>query len=191
MIKTLAAIAATLLFTFSTSVLAANAPPRHEVVETITIAAPIDEVWATVKDFDSLHTWHPMIKSTEASGGNAKGAMRTLTLEDGNTIVEELQKFNEDKMSFKYAIKEMSSVGSLDDHGEAVAIPVVPVSKYIAFITVKAVDGGSEVTWKGKFYRAYNGHHEVPKEVGDEVAVDTVTAIYQSGLNNLKAMLEK
>ena len=174
------------------AVMAANAPPRHTVEEKVVINADAAKVWDAVKNFDSLHTWHPAVKSTEASGGNEAGATRTITLEDGETVSEELKTFSEDGMKYKYSIKEMSSTGTVEDHGETLEIPVIPVNKYISFITVKAVDGGTEVSWKAKFYRAYHGHSkEVPAEMGDEIAVKTVTAIYKAGLENLKGMLEK
>jgi mxaD protein len=171
--------------------IAANAPPRHTVEEKIVINADPATVWAAVKDFNSFHVWHPAVKATESTGPNEKGTQRTLTLEDGNTITEELQVFKEEGMTYKYAIKAMSSVGTVDDHGETLEIPVIPVNKYISFVTVKAVDGGSEVIWKAKFYRAYHGHHDVPEALGDDAAVNAVTAVYQAGLTNLKSMLEK
>ena len=180
-----------MLMVIPVAVIAANAPPRHTVEEKITINAEPSQVWDVVKDFGNLQAWHPAVKSTESTGGNEKGTRRTLTLQDGATIVEELQNFKEDKMTYKYAIKEMSSVGTVDDHGESLEIPVIPVSKYISFITVKAVDGGSEVSWKGKFYRVYHGHHDVPDALGDDVAVKAVTDVYQAGLANLKSLLEK
>ncbi len=169
----------------------ATAPPRHTVEEKIVINADPAAVWAAVKDFDSIHNWHPAIAATEATGGNEPGAMRTLTLGDGNTITEELKTFNEDKMMLKYSIKKMSAVGTVDDNGEALDIPVVPVAKYVSFITVKAVDGGTEVSWKAKFTRAYKGNNDVPAELGDDVAVQAVTDIYKAGLENLKTMLGK
>ncbi|PHS25581.1 MAG: polyketide cyclase [Methylophaga sp.] len=179
------------LLTLPVVVMAATAPTRHVVEEKIVINADPAAVWEVVKDFDGIHNWHPAITATEATGGNEPGASRTITLADGNTITEELKTFSEEKQSFKYSIKNMSSVGTIDDHGETLDIPVIPVAKYVSFITVKAVDGGTEVTWKAKFTRAYGGHHEVPAELGDEVAVKAVTDIYKAGLGNLKAMLEK
>ncbi len=169
----------------------AHGAPRLKVVEEITINATPETVWNAVKDFDSLHKWLPPVKSSQAQGGNEKGATRTLTLENGGTIDEVLKKFDAEKMTVMYAITGMSSAGEVDDHGQPHEIPVVPVSKYKAWISVTATDGGSNVKWMGKFFRAYHGKHEPPAELGDKVAKDTISAIYKSGLENLKAQLEK
>jgi len=166
--------------------------PRLKVVEEITINAEPAKVWEAVKNFDSLHTWHPAIKSTEAKGGNDKGATRTLTLESGGTIDEELKKFDAEKMTVMYAITGMSAAGEVDDHGHPHEVPVVPVSKYKAWISVTAADGGSKVKWMGKFFRAYHGKSDhPPEELGDKVAKETISSIYTSGLESLKAQLEK
>lgn len=179
------------LFFIPMVTIAANAPPRHTVEEKVMINADPAAVWEMVKNFDSLHVWHPAVVSSEATGGNEPGATRVLTLGEDVTISEELKTFKEDKMTYKYRIVEMSSVGTVDDEGETLDIPVVPVNKYISFVTVKAVDGGSEVIWKGKFFRAYTGHHDVPEAIGDEAAVKAVTGVYRAGLDNLKTMMEK
>src|SRR6266566_4556165 len=66
----------------------ADAPKTIRVSETVEIKAPIDKVWATVRDFDSLNKWHPGFASDElVSGGNGQvGAVRKLTIKDRPTI---------------------------------------------------------------------------------------------------------
>ena len=169
----------------------AHGAPRITVTESIEINAEPATVWAAVKNFDSAHTWIPAIASTEASGGNEKGATRTLTLQNGATIKEELNKFSEDKMSYNFEITDISSVGEVDDHGEKHEVPAFPVSKFKAWITVSAVDGGSKVTWKAKFFRAYHGSHHPPKELDDDAAKNAVTGFISSTLASLKKQLEK
>lgn len=180
-----------LLWVLPVVAFAATAPPRHTVEEKIIINAEPAVVWEAVKNFDSMHNWHPAVASTEVTGGNEVGAIRTLTLEDGNTVTEELKTFKDEQMTLKYSIKKMSAAGTVDDNGETLDIPVLPVAKYVAFITVKAVEGGAEVIWKAKFTRAYGGNNEVPAELGDDVAVEAVTGLFRAGLENLKSMLEK
>jgi len=165
--------------------------PRITVTEEVTINAAPEKVWEAIKDFDNLHAWLPPIKSTKASGGNEVGATRTLTTQSDSTIDETLKKFDNDKMSMMYAITAMSTVGEVDDHGEMHEIPAVPVSKYKAWLSVKAVDGGSKVTWKAKFFRAYHGKGHPPVELDDKAAKNAITGIFKSGLDNLKMQLEK
>ena len=165
--------------------------PRLQVEETIVINAAPADVWNAIKNFDSIDNWHPAIKSTKASG-NEVDATRTLTLDNGGTIDETLLKVDNEKMMMNYKITAMSNAGEIDDHGKPHEIPVVPVSKYKAWLTVKADGTGSKVSWKGKFFRAYHGHETVPpKELDDNTAKSAISGIYKAGLENLKAQLEK
>jgi len=165
--------------------------PRLQVKESITINAAPATVWETIKNFDSLHQWHPAVKSTEATGGNEAGATRTLTLEGGATIEEVLKKFDAEKMTVMYAITKISAAGEVDDDGHPHEVPAVPVSKYKSWLSVQATDGGSKVSWKGKFFRAYHGKHTPPVELNDETAKNAISGIYKAGLENLKTQLEK
>src|ERR1700733_1322039 len=82
--------------------LAYAAPKQLKVVETVTINAPVDKVWATVKDFDSLDKWHPGIAKDEIVKGsnNKPGAVRSLSIKDGPVIKEQLLSFSDATHSF-------------------------------------------------------------------------------------------
>jgi mxaD protein len=176
---------------FMPALVLAHGAPRLQVTEQITINAAPEKVWAVVKDFGGLASWHPMIDASEATG-NDKGATRKLTLAGGGTIDEVLKKVDDGKMTVMYAITGMSNAGEIDDHGKPHEVPVVPVSKYKAWMSVTAKDGGSEVKWWGKFFRAYHGKSDhPPAELGDKAAKEAITGIYKSGLESLKAQLEK
>ena len=57
------------------------------------VPASAEAVWAHVRDFDSLPTWHPAITASELTGGGSGaevGAVRRLTLGDGGIVVERL-----------------------------------------------------------------------------------------------------
>jgi len=168
----------------------AHGASRLQVEETVMINADADTVWNMVKDFDSLHTWHPAIISTAAQGGNEVGATRTLTLGNDATISETLKKFNDQSMSYMYQIDEMSSVGQVDIEGEMYDIPAVPVSKYKAWVTVEAEGDQTKVIWLAKFFRGYTGNHHEPKELNDETATNAIQGIFRSGLDTLKAKIE-
>ncbi|MCX4190386.1 SRPBCC family protein [Methylophaga sp. OBS3] len=167
----------------------AHGASRIEVNESITINAEPAKVWAVVKDFDSLHKWHPAIEATEATG-NDVGATRVLTLKDGSTITETLKKFDNENMSYMYQIEEMSKVGEIEYEGHTFEVPAVPVSKYKSWVTVEADGAGTKVTWVGKFFRAYTGNHHEPKELNDETAKAAITGIYKAGLESVKASVE-
>ena len=155
----------------------AHGPSRQKVVIEEHIAAPPDKVWQRVRDFHDM-SWHPAVANTEGSGGNTVGASRTLTLGNGGKIFETLEKYDDGKRSFFYRIK-------------SVDVKVLPVTNYSSWVSVKADDsGGSIVTWKGAFYRGYP-NNDPPPELNDQAAVDAVTAVYSSGLANLKSLLQE
>ena len=149
----------------------AAAPPLT-ASKTITIDASAAKVWHMAKDFNGLNTWHPAVATDEIVEGknNTVGAVRLLTLKGGGTIKEKLLAFDPAGRSFKYAILE----------------GVLPVSGYTSTLAVKSAGKDkSSVTWTGHFKRKNVGDNPADKE-NDKTAVDTMSGVYQAGLDNLK-----
>ena len=166
----------------------AHGPVRQKIKEVVKINAPADKVWGIIKNFDDL-SWLPAADGTKGDGGNKKGATRVITLKDGGTITEELKKYDDKKMSYKYKIKDMSIVKTIQHSGKEEKIPVLPVSNYAASITVKSKGGGSEVTWKAGYYRGYMNNNP-PKELNEDAANSAVGGVLKAGLANLKKLAE-
>lgn len=167
----------------------AHGPTRQQVQETIFINAAPEKVWAMVKDFGGLHNWHPAVASTELK--DDKTRVLTLNTEGNPTITEELGKVDDEKMMLIYKIVDMSVVKTITFNSKDTPYYTLPVNNYKAWLTVTAKDGGSEVKWKGKFYRSFMDNPPVPEGQADQDAVDAITGVYTSGLNNLKAIMEK
>lgn len=153
----------------------AHGPTRQKVVKKIEINAPADKVWAVVGNFQDLN-WHPAVAKTEGEGGNDKGAKRTLTLEGGGVIHEQLILSDPEKMMVKYEITDVD-------------VKVLPVNNYSSRITVKANGDTTTVIWWGAFYRGFM-NNDPPPELNEEAAVKAVTGIYTTGLEALKKKLE-
>jgi hypothetical protein len=153
----------------------AHGPTRQKVTETIEINAPADKVWSVIGNFQDM-SWHPLVTKTEGEGGSNAGAKRTLTLEGGGIIKEELLDVDAAEMKLKYKIAEVD-------------VKVLPVNNYSAWLSVAEEGGKSVVTWKGAFYRGYMNNNP-PPELNDEAAVKAVKGVYRSGLDNLKKVLE-
>jgi hypothetical protein len=153
------------------------APPKQlKVVETTTIKAPLDKVWAAVKDFDSLDKWHPAVAKDEILKGtnNHPGAVRALSIKDGPVIKEKLLSFSDATHSFSYKVTDTP----------------FPIKDYVSILHVKAnKDGTTLVRWSGTFKRK-NPAANPPDAESDEAGVKLITGIYQSGLANLKKMVE-
>ena len=154
---------------------AAHGPSPQKVEKTIVIKAAPAKVWAVVKDFGNMHAWHPAIASTKLEK-KGEETFRTLTLKDGGTIYEKLRTADDADMKLKYEIVD----------------GVAPVADYNSFIQVTAGPGAGEstVTWVGRFYRTYKLNPPIPAGQDDETAVKFVTGVYDSGLANLKKVVE-
>lgn len=167
----------------------AHGPSRQQVKETITINASPEKVWAMVKDFGALDKWHPAVKSVEMKGDKTR--ILTLGSEGNPTITEELQSVNDEKMMLTYKIIDMSVVKTITFNSKDTPYFTLPVATYKSWITVKAVDGGSEVQWKSKFYRSFMDNPPVPEGQGDKDAVNSIKGVITAGLENLKVVMEK
>lgn len=150
--------------------------PVLRVRKTVAIEASADKVWDAAKNFDGLNTWHPAVATDEIVSGknNRAGAVRLLTLKGGGTIKEQLLSFDSKARKFRYKILE----------------GVLPVSDYSSTFMVKSTGRNkSEAIWAGWFKRKDTSAHPAAN-ADDKTAVDAVSGVYQSGLDNLKKIVE-
>ena len=175
--------AALMLFTGLAS---AHGPVRGKLTATLSIDAPAAKVWDVIKNYNDM-SWHPMIKSVDG-GDNNKGSVRTLHLQSGGTIKEELKSHEDAKMAYKYKIVDMSSTGTIKHAGQDEEIPVLPVGNYAAELSVSDKGGKAEVEWVATYYRAYVNNNP-PAELNEEAADKAVTEVLSSGLEALSRKL--
>ncbi len=152
----------------------AHGPTRQKVVETVRIAAPASAVWAKIKSFDALKDWHPAVEASPADKGNSEGSVRQVRLKGGGTLVEALERYDDAAMRYSYRAKDGGAL---------------PVTNYTSTLSVSGDGSSAVVEWRGAFYRGYP-NNDPPPDKNDEAAVKAVTAVYQSGLANLKKLVE-
>jgi len=153
----------------------AHGPTRQKTEQKVEINAPADKVWAAVGNFQDM-SWLGIVEKTEGTGGNDKGAKRTLTLKGGAKVEEELNQYAADKMMYSYRITNVD-------------VKVLPVSNYSSKIIVKGEGDKTTVTWDGAFYRGYP-NNDPPPELSDEAALKAVSGLYAQGLQDLKKKVE-
>lgn len=130
----------------------------------IDIAAPADQVWASIGGFDNLPLWLKVVASSTLEDG---GRIRRLVTGDGSIIVERLLSFDEAARRFTY---------------EHVTAPD-PVTGYVATMTVsETTKDQSRVTWSSSF---------TPTGLSTAEATAHFEAIYQKGLSDLKMLIEQ
>ena len=131
-----------------------------EVVVNGTVSAPLEKVWAIVRDFGDL-SW-ARIHDTKLEGEGV-GAVRTFTSTGGDLVVQErLEHLDEAAHHLSY---------SLIDAG------VIPWTSYLAHIRLSSVDGHTHVEWWGTFE---------PRNVTEEQASGIVRSIYENGIRSLQ-----
>lgn len=163
MLKTLikTTVSAALLATAMTS-FAGNL----NVSKDVTVNASPDTTWKMIGDFNHLDVWHPVVISSELTHDKTNN-VRLLTLANGATITEKEVSRDDAKRSYTYAIVESP----------------LPIANYVSTISVSpTADGKSTVTWRSSFDA---------DGVTDEEAINTITGIYDAGLNNLDKHFNK
>lgn len=166
--KSVMAVGLFSLMFHSVGSLAANAEPLT-VVKSIEIHADASKVWLTVSKFGDLGAWHPAVAKTELVSGSEGqvGAKRSLTLQDGGKINETLTQFDAAKHQYQYVIND----------------GVLPVKDYVSSVRVMTNGAGSSiVVWESHFLPNASGN--------DKLASDTIKAVYEAGLNQLKKIQE-
>lgn len=107
------------------------------------INAPVQRVWAEVRDFNALPNWNPAIVESEIEGGQSAdevGCIRSFTLADGTHVRERLLSLDDSRYCFTYNFEK----------------PAFPVKNYRAGMDLIPVSktGGTFVQWWAEFDEA-------------------------------------
>ena len=141
------------------------------VFRSMIIDAPIDIVWAAVRDFDGVSNWNPgVVKATlEAGAPTATGTIRRLDIADGTVFRETLLTHSDRDHFYTYDILECP----------------LPVCGYISthrFIPITHM-GQTLGIWESWFECAPDDATDMQQVVGD--------AIYIGGMTGLNAYLKE
>jgi len=135
------------------------------------INAPMAKVWETIRPFDSLGVWHPMVAKCfmeEDQPNNALGAIRNIKLkEDGGIVRETLLAISDLSPTIVYDIIESP----------------MPVENYIA--TIRLYD----VTESNQTYAHWEVVFDTSEDQKEEM-IDTLQDVFRSGFVELNRILE-
>ncbi|MGZ5602178.1 MAG: SRPBCC family protein, partial [Methylobacter sp.] len=99
-------LALTLLsFLLFPAVVLAHGPTPQKAKESVTINAPVDTTWNAIKQFDDIASWHPDVKASSGDGKNASDGTRTITLQNGGQMVENLDFYSDKDHEYNYRLK--------------------------------------------------------------------------------------
>ncbi|MBW4023971.1 MAG: SRPBCC family protein [Proteobacteria bacterium] len=134
------------------------------------IDAPVERVWAAIRDFGALASWHPALDRSEIEGGgdpDVVGCIRKLELKGGAVARERLLMLDDSRYTFAYNFET----------------PAFPIDNYVATVELIPVTNGDRTfaQWTGMF-------DPRPDEEGDFVDVIS-NAVFASGWTALAERL--
>ena len=131
------------------------------------IAGPADQVWARIRDFNGLPTWHPSIRESQIEGGEPSdkvGCVRDFYLQNGDRIRERLLGLSDYDMFCTYSILESP----------------MPLENYVATIRLTPITDGDRTfaEWTAEFDCAIENETDLVEGIGGNV--------FQTGFDSLK-----
>ncbi|MFT3987511.1 SRPBCC family protein [Aestuariivirga sp.] len=138
---------------------------------TITISsvidAPIDAVWARIRDFNGLPSWHPRMVESRIEDGKAAsdiGCVRNFKVVSGATIREKLLAFSDTDHLVSYSIIETPQ----------------PISNHTATLQLRPVTDGN------KTFAEWTATFDSPADQAEAVAKGMGENVFQGGFTALK-----
>lgn len=141
-----------------------------KVCQSTIIDAPIDEVWAILRDFNGHDRWHPAIAFSEIEGGepvDAVGSVRHFRLNDGDELREQLLALSDKDRRLSYCLLEAP----------------LPLMGYVASVRLKPVTDGNATFWE------WRSEFNPPAHRRDELVRLVAEGIYQAGFTAVRYLL--
>ena len=104
---------------------------RVDIRRSTVIGAPVEAVWAVLRDFNGHGAWHPAVSTSAIENGEASdqvGCVRNFRLKDGSRIREQLLFLSDATRGFSYCILEAQA----------------PLRNYVASMRLRPVTSRSE-----------------------------------------------
>ena len=143
-----------------------------KVTRSAVIDAPIEQVWALIRDFNSHWAWHPVVGESHIENGEPSdqvGCVRNFHLKDGNHIREQLLSLSDEEHLSSYCILDAT----------------LPMTRYVATVQLKRVTDGERTFWH------WQSSFDVPK--GREREFDELVGkgVYEGGFDGARSYLRK
>jgi NADPH2:quinone reductase len=143
-----------------------------KVVQSTVIDAPVEAVWAILRDFNGHDRWHPAIASSEIDGGepvDAVGSVRHFRLSDGGEFREQLLSLSDQERTFTYCLLESP----------------LPLMGYVASIRLRPVTDTGATFWE------WRSEFNPPTHRRDELVAVVRDGIYKAGFEAIRALLTR
>jgi NADPH:quinone reductase-like Zn-dependent oxidoreductase len=130
------------------------------VVRSTVINAPINEVWAFLRDFNAHDQWHPAVAESHIEDGRAPdeiGCVRNFRLVDGARLREQLLALDDRNRTYTYCILDSP----------------IPLVGYVSTVTLRPVTDGNRTYWhwRSTFNPPPERAAELARMVGEDIYV--------------------
>lgn len=142
------------------------------VTRSAIIDAPIERVWAILRDFNSHTAWHPVVADSAIENDEPSdqvGCVRNFTLKDGNHIREQLLALSDADHVSTYCILDAT----------------LPMRRYVATVQLKRVTDGDRTFWH------WQSTFDTPRGREQEFADLVGKGVYEGGFEGLRAYLRR
>jgi len=143
----------------------------QKVVRSTIIDAPIERVWAVLRDFNSHHAWHDVVDRSRIEGAERSdqvGCIRSFTLKDGNRIREQLLSLSDTERKSTYCIVEAT----------------LPLQRYVSTLALRPVTDGERTFWH------WESTFATPPGMGRALRDMVAQDVYEAGFANLRRYLQ-
>ncbi|MBP5858357.1 SRPBCC family protein [Marivibrio halodurans] len=144
-----------------------------KLVRSTVIDAPVDAVWAAIRDFNSHKFWHPAIADSvieDGRAGDEVGCVRRFILSDGESVLRErLLALDDRERSFTYCLTDAP----------------IPLDGYVATVRLRPVSDGDRTfwDWRSEFTCPPSRRAELVELVGE--------GVYQAGFEAIRERLSR
>jgi hypothetical protein len=141
------------------------------VIRSTIIDAPVDRLWAVLRDFNGHDKYHPIVAESVIERGYASdkvSCVRRFTLKNGGELREQLLSLSDLEMTMSYCLLETP----------------IPLFNYVAHVRLLPVTDGNRSFWhwESRFTTPAGREAELAEMVGDEV--------YTAGMEAVRRMPE-
>jgi hypothetical protein len=137
------------------------------IVESTILDAPVEAVWAVLRDFNGHDQWHPAVADSHIERGYPSdkiGCVRRFHLVDGSELREQLLTLSDADMAFSYCLMETP----------------VPLLNYVAHVRLAPVTDGDRTFWH------WQCRFDTPAGRETELRDMVATNIYRAGFQAVR-----
>jgi len=136
----------------------------HTLTRTTVVTAGPDAVWRLIGRFGGLADWHPLLPPSVFEDGadpETPGAVQAFSVDGRVVIRERLLEKDDARRMLRYTIHESA----------------VPVSDYVATLSVHPHHAGAEIRWTATYGAADALVPEIERHFGDTVYATGLAAL--------------